>query len=85
MYAGMHGKISLRKFIIDKLTHYNVMWCVVKVIKKINEKYERESKRFYLGYSIIPSEQYSAYELVDIRLKVLENEQHDGIKRNWEA
>ena len=80
---GMHGRISLRKFIIDKLTNYNVMWCVVKSDdKRTHEKYEGKSKRFYLDYSKIPFEQYSTYELVDMRLDELENEQHAGIKRN---
>jgi hypothetical protein len=80
---GMHGRISLRKFIIDKLTNYNVMWCVVKSDnKRIHEKYEGKSKRFYLDYSKIPFEQYSTFELVDMRLDELENEGNAGIMRN---
>ncbi len=80
---GMHGRISLRKLIIDKLTNYNVMWCVVKSNdKRIHEKYEGKSKRFYLDYSKIPFEQFSTYELVDMRLDELENEKNAGIKRN---
>ena len=80
---GMHGRISLRKLIIDKLTNYNVMWCVVKSNnKRIHEKYEGKSKRFYLDYSKIPFEQFSTYELVDMRLDELENEKNAGIKPN---
>ena len=59
------------------------MWCVVKSNdKRIHEKYEGKSKRFYLDYSKIPFEQYSTFELVDMRLDELENEKHAGIKRN---
>ncbi|MDA9354334.1 hypothetical protein N9R07_03735 [Flavobacteriaceae bacterium] len=80
---GMHGRISMRKFIIDKLTNYNLMWCVVQSKdKRIHKKYKGKSKRFYLDYSKIPFEQYSTYELVDMRLDELENEGNAGIKRN---
>lgn len=80
---GMHGRISLRKFIIDKLTNYNLMWCVVQSKdKRIHEKYKGKSKRFYLDYSRIPFEQYSTFELVDMRLDELENEGNAGIKPN---
>ncbi len=80
---GMHGRISLRKFIIDRLTNYNLMWCVVQSKdKRIRKKYKGKSKRFYLDYSKIPFEQYSTFELVDMRLDELENESNAGIKTN---
>ena len=80
---GMHGRISLRKFIIDELTNYNLMWCVVKSKdKRIHKKYKGKSKRFYLYKGKIPFEQYSTFELVDMRLDELENENHAGIEQN---
>ena len=80
---GMHAPISLRKFIIDKLTNYNLMWCVVQSKdKRIRKKYKGKSKRFYLNQTKIPFEQYSTFELIDLRLDELENENHAGIKHN---
>ncbi|QHI34907.1 hypothetical protein IMCC3317_02520 [Kordia antarctica] len=80
---GIHGRISLRKFIIDKLTNYNLLLYVVKSKdKRIKKKYKGKAKRFYLDYSKIPFEQYSTFELVDMRLDELDNEQNAGIKNN---
>lgn len=71
---SMHRRVSLRKLIIDKLENYELMWCVVKSNdKRLKEKYTGRSKRFYLDYSKIPFEQYSTFELVDMRLDELEN------------
>jgi hypothetical protein len=80
---GMHGRISLRKLIIDELTNYELMWCVLKSKdNRVRKKYKGRQKRFYLDYSKIPFEQFSNYELVDLRLDEIENENNTGIKRN---
>lgn len=81
---GMHGNISLRKLIIDELTNLELMWCVLKSKDgRVRKKYKGRSKRFYLDYSKIPFEQFSNYELVDLRLDQMENENNTGIKRNY--
>ncbi|WP_452231667.1 hypothetical protein [Lacinutrix sp. MEBiC02595] len=71
---NMHGRISLRKLIIDELDNYELMWCIMKSKDKtLQEKYTGRPKRFYLDYSKIPFEQFSTFELVDLRLDELEN------------
>ena len=81
---GMHGRISLRKLIIDKLTNYFLMLYVLQSKdKRVRKKYKGRPKRFYLDYSRIPFEQFSTYELVDLRLDEMDNEDNIGIKRNY--
>lgn len=80
---GMHGRISLRKLIIDELNNYELMWCVMKSEdKRLRKKYTGRPKRFYLDYSKIPFEQFSTYELVDLRLDELENAKSLGNEKN---
>jgi len=81
---GSHGRISVRKLIIDELTNYELMWCVLKSKDgRVRKKYKGRSKRFYLDYSKIPYEQFSNYELVDLRLDEMENKNNTGIKRSY--
>ena len=80
---SMHGRISLRKLIIDELDNYELMWCVMKSKdKRLQKKYNGRAKRFYLDYSKIPFEQFSTYELVDLRLDELENVKSLGNENN---
>jgi hypothetical protein len=80
---GMHGRVSLRKLIIDELNNYELMWCVMNnKDKSLRKKYTGRPKRFYLDYSKIPFEQFSTYELVDLRLDELENAKSLGNKKN---
>jgi hypothetical protein len=74
---GMHGRISLRKPIIDELTNYSLMLCVMySKDRRLRKKYTGKQKRFYLDYSRIPFEQYSTYELIDMRLDELDNNEN---------
>ena len=69
-----HGHFSLRKKIIDQLTNYNVLWCVMESDdERIHYKVDRKSKRKSL-YGKIVFEHFSTYELVELRLDELEND-----------
>lgn len=77
-WLSSHSPISIRKMIIDKVDNYDIFWCVND--SKDVRVFSKDTSKVRCFHCKVPFDQFSNYDLVNLRLDELMNDKYLRVK-----